>query len=76
MASATAIASSISSATTRRLHYQSQISNGSLALNHSPSFSVGEPTNLNDSFSSPSISINPLITIVYSNSSLSQGMLE
>ncbi|CAF0857821.1 unnamed protein product [Rotaria sordida] len=70
MTSATALASSISSTTGRRLHYQSQISNTSLSLNQN--FSIGEPSNLNESFSSSTIPINPLVTIVYSNASLLQ----
>lgn len=70
---ASAIASSMSSAATRRLHYQAQISNASNSLNQS--FSGGEQMNLNDSFSASTISINPLVTIVYSNGALSQGML-
>jgi len=74
MASATAVASSMSSIPARRLHYQSQISNGSYSLNQN--FASGEILNLNDSLSLPTISINPLVTIVYSNTTLSQGMLE
>jgi hypothetical protein len=73
MASTTAVASSASSGAARRLHYQPQISNASLSLNQS--FSAGEPSNLNDSFSSPTVSINPLVTIIYTNASLAQGML-
>jgi hypothetical protein len=75
MASATAVASSMSSTPARRLHYQqSQLSNGSYSLNQN--FAAGEILNLNDSLSLPTISINPLVTIVYSNTTLSQGMLE
>jgi hypothetical protein len=73
MASATAVASSISSTATRRLHYQSQTSNSSLLLNQSNA--AGETTHQKESFSTPTMSINPLVTIIYSNSSLSQGML-
>ncbi|CAF2507166.1 unnamed protein product [Rotaria sp. Silwood2] len=67
---ASALASSVSSTAARRLHYQSQISNTSLPPNQH--FSIGEPSNLTDSFSSSSIPINPLVTIVYSNASLLQ----
>jgi len=74
MASGTAVASSMSSTAARRLHYQSQIPNGSHSLNQT--FSPGDTLNLNDSFSASTISINPLVTIVYSNTSLSQGMRE
>ncbi len=73
MASATAVASSISSGATRRLHYQSQTSNSSLLLNQSNA--AGEITHQKESFSTPTMSINPLVTIIYSTSSLSHGML-
>jgi hypothetical protein len=73
MASATAMTNSISSTTARRLHYQSQTSNASTSLNQS--FTAVDQTNLNDTFPPPSITINPLVIIVYSNASLLQGML-
>lgn len=72
MASATAIANSLPSVATRRLHYQSQLSNASNSLNQS--FNNGDINNLNDSFSTSTISINPLVTIVYSKGVLSPGM--
>ncbi|CAF1069409.1 unnamed protein product [Rotaria sordida] len=59
------------SSPTRRVHYQSQIYNNPPSLSHS--LSIGESTNLNESFSSSFISSIPLITIIYSNSSLSKG---
>jgi len=68
MASAAVV---VSSTGTRRLHNSSQISNASANQN----FPVGESSNFTDSFSLSSISINPLVTIVYSNASLSPGML-
>ncbi|CAF1069390.1 unnamed protein product [Rotaria sordida] len=58
------------SSPTRRVHYQSQIYNNPPSLSHS--LSIGESTNLNESFSSSFISSIPLITIIYSNSSLSK----
>lgn len=65
-----AVASSMSSVATRRLHYQSQISNTS-GLN----LSNGDTSHANESFSFSHTSGNPLITIVYSKGSLSQGIL-
>lgn len=73
MASATATANPISSTNARRLHYQAQTSNTSLSLNQS--FSNIDQANLNDAFSSPSVTVTPLVTIVYSNASLLQGRL-
>ncbi|CAF0971073.1 unnamed protein product [Rotaria sp. Silwood1] len=61
---------SVVSPVSRRVHYQSQIYNGSLSLNQS--FSIAEPSNLNESFSSTSTFFNPLITVIYSTSSLSK----
>jgi len=66
---ASVISRSISSPSTRRVHYQSQISNASLSL--SQSFSAVDLSNMNESFIYP----NPLVTIVYSTTSSSKGML-
>lgn len=68
---ATAVASSISSTTSRRLHYQSQLSNASTS-SHLPN---GDTSHSNESLSFSRIHGNPLITIVYSKTSLSQGIL-
>jgi hypothetical protein len=65
-----AVASSMSTATARRLHYQSQITNTS-----GQNLSNSDASHINESFSFSHTSGNPLITIVYSKGSLSQGIL-
>jgi len=66
---ASAISRSISSPSARRVHYQSQISNASLSL--SQTFSSIELSNMNEAFIYP----NLLVTIIYSTTSSSKGML-
>jgi len=63
------MASATSSPPARRVHYQSQISNASLSL--SQSFPAVDLSNMNESFIYP----NPLVTIVYSTTASSKGML-
>jgi hypothetical protein len=70
---ASVISRSISSPSTRRVHYQSQISNASFSL--SQSFSPNEFSNINEPFSSSFVYSNPLVTVIYSTTSLSKGML-
>ncbi|CAF2974121.1 unnamed protein product [Rotaria socialis] len=57
---------------TRRVHYQPQLSNG--ILSQTQNYSIPELVNLNESFSSSYAHFNPLVTIIYSNASLSKGM--
>ncbi len=63
----------VSTSSTRRVHYQPQISNASVSLNQT--FSMIDSSNLNESFPS-FIYTNPLVTIIYSSTSLSKGMLQ
>lgn len=65
-----AAASTMSSAATRRLHYQTQQAHVS-----TQNLSMGDTSHTNDSFSLSHTSGNPLITIIYTKGSLSQGML-
>ncbi|CAF1623990.1 unnamed protein product [Rotaria magnacalcarata] len=77
MASKTAFTSSMSSSDVRRHHHhhhQSQISNISHSL--SQSFSLDDASNLTESFILSTVPTNPLITIVYTNSSLLQANME
>ncbi|CAF2974108.1 unnamed protein product [Rotaria socialis] len=55
---------------TRRVHYQPQLSNG--ILSQTQNYSIPELVNLNESFSSSYAHFNPLVTIIYSNASLSK----
>lgn len=71
---ASSVSRSISSGSTRHVHYQSQISNASLSL--SQTFSAAELSNLNESHSSLLQNSNPLVTIIYSTMSLTIGMLQ
>ncbi|UJR35893.1 hypothetical protein I4U23_028636 [Adineta vaga] len=70
MAAATVATHSVSSMSTRRLHNQSQLSNISLNQN----FSLHDPSNFSDSSSVSSITMTPLVTIIYSNTSSSLGI--
>ncbi|CAF0972997.1 unnamed protein product [Rotaria magnacalcarata] len=55
---------------TRRVHYQPQLSNG--ILSQTQNYSIPELVNLSESFSSSYAHFNPLVTIIYSNASLSK----
>jgi hypothetical protein len=67
-----AVSRSVSSPSARRVHYQAQMSNASLSL--SQSFSMTDPSNLSESIPSY-IYTNPLVTVIYSSTSSSKGML-
>ncbi|CAM4759929.1 unnamed protein product [Rotaria magnacalcarata] len=57
---------------TRRVHYQPQLSNG--ILSQTQNYSIPELVNLSESFSSSYAHFNPLVTIIYSNASLSKAV--